>query len=168
MRKYFLLFALPAICLALLAGCIASAEPEDSVDPYQSEDIADWDPTSYETVNNLTGVTMTVEEETVSSTGLTVKFENESNGQCIYGEHFGLEKFSDGKWHQVPVAIDGDYGFEAIGYELSPGDSGAWAVDWQWLYGSLDAGEYRIVKEVLDFRDTGDFDTYYLAAEFTV
>ena len=29
-------------------------------------------------------------------------------------------------------------------------------------------GEYRIIKDILDFRGTGDFDTHYLAAEFTV
>ncbi len=168
MKKYFCMFALLAICLALLVGCSASAAPEDSVDPNQSVNTADWDPTPYETVNNFAGVTMAVDEETVSSTGLTVKFENDSNSECIYGENFGLEKLINGKWYQVPVAIDGDYGFNSIGYKLSSGDNSAWIVDWEWLYGSLDAGEYRIVKEILDFRDTGDFDKYYLASEFTI
>jgi hypothetical protein len=41
-------------------------------------------------------------------------------------------------------------------------------VDWEWLYGNLDNGEYRIVKNVLDFKAPGDFDTHYLAAEFRV
>lgn len=34
--------------------------------------------------------------------------------------------------------------------------------------GSLDPGEYRIVKKILDFRSTGDTDQYTLAAEFTI
>lgn len=28
---------------------------------------------------------------------------------------------------------------------------GKWSIDWDWLYGSLDKGEYRIVKGILDF-----------------
>jgi len=41
-------------------------------------------------------------------------------------------------------------------------------VDWDWLYGSLDEGEYRIIKQFYDFRATGDYDIYYLAAEFLI
>lgn len=124
--------------------------------------------TKYETVNNLEGVTMTVKEGTVSSTGLSLIFENNSESRCIYGEAFVLEKKLDDKWYEVPVVLEGDYGFEDIGYELNPGDQREWTVDWEWLYGSLDAGEYRIVKDILDFRERGNYDTYYLAAEFVV
>ena len=40
--------------------------------------------------------------------------------------------------------------------------------DWQWLYGTLEPGTYRIVKEVMDFRGPGDFDEKEYSAEFTV
>lgn len=38
-----------------------------------------------------------------------------------------------------------------------------WEVNWSRLYGELPAGTYRISKSVMDFRDTGDYDTktYY-------
>jgi len=48
------------------------------------------------------------------------------------------------------------------------GENEEWKVDWSWLYGSLDTGEYRIVKDILDFRKTGDYDKYYLAAVFLI
>jgi len=79
-----------------------------------------------------------------------------------------LEKKISGSWYQVPVVIEGNYGFDAIGYELASGGHGEWAVDWEWLYGSLETGEYRIVKDILDFRGSGEYDTYYLAAEFVI
>ncbi|HLS06705.1 MAG TPA: immunoglobulin-like domain-containing protein, partial [Bacillota bacterium] len=69
--------------------------------------------------------------------------------------------------YQVPVAID-DYGFNDIGYELNPSETEELTVDWEWLYEKIDSGEYRIIKDVLDFRKTGDFDKYYLAAPFTI
>ena len=163
MRKCFYMFVLPALCLALLAGCIAAPEPEGSLDQILLEDTTGWDPTPHETVNNLAGAAMTVAEETVSPTGLTVKFENDSDSDCIYGEYFGLERLINGQWYQVPVTIEGDYAFEDIGYELPSGASSEWTVDWEWLYGSVEPGEYRIVK-ILDFRGAGDFEQYYLAA----
>lgn len=128
----------------------------------------DMEETIYEIVNNLDGVTMTVKETSVSPTGLTVVIENNSDSQCIFGEYFVLEKKMDDGWYQVPVEIEGNYGFEDIGYELDPGDKREWETDWEWLYGSLDSGQYRIVKDILDFRDTGDFDKYFLAAEFRI
>ena len=111
---------------------------------------------------------MIVKKGTESSTKLTVAFENNSNRQCTYGDYFCLEKKINGIWHQVPITIDGNYGFNTIGYNLSSGDSGEKVVDWNWLYGSLNTGQYRIVKDILDFRGSGDYDTYYLDAEFAI
>ncbi len=149
------------IGFTLLSGC-------QSDNSNQSIKTTDWKPTIYETVNNLDGVTMIAKEGTVSSTGMTVIFENNSDKQCTYGEYFLLEKKIEGKWYQVPVVLDGNYGFIDIGYGLASSDVSEWDVDWSWLYGNLDNGEYRIVKDILDFRKAGDFDTYHLTVEFTV
>ena len=111
---------------------------------------------------------MAGKDDTISATGITVVLKNNSDKECIYGEFFLLEQKFNNSWYEVPVIIDGNYGFNSIGYELSPGDSGEWEIDWDWLYGSLEAGQYRIIKDILDFRDTGDFDKYFLAAEFTI
>lgn len=132
----------------------------------KGNEISDLKPTSYETVNNLEGVSMVVKERTASPDGLILVFKNNSDKKCIYGEFFILEKKLDNKWYEVPITIEGNYGFHDIGYRLNPGDKNEWEVNWQWLYGSLAKGEYRIIKDILDFRKTGDYDTYYLAAEF--
>ncbi|TWH55848.1 hypothetical protein DesLBE_0021 [Desulfitobacterium sp. LBE] len=42
------------------------------------------------------------------------------------------------------------------------------SIDWGWLYGELESGDYRIVKDISDFRGTGDYEKYYLTAEFSV
>ena len=41
-------------------------------------------------------------------------------------------------------------------------------VNWEWLYGKLAPGKYRINKEVMDFRETGDFDEKIYSLEFIV
>jgi len=153
MKKVLHLLFSIAVSLILLSGCGNSD---------------DWEPTIYETVNNFDGVTMIVKEGTMSSAGLTVLFENNSDKECIYGEYFLLEKKIGEIWYKVPVAFEGNYAFEAIGYVAAPSEISEWTIDWDWLYGNLDTGEYRIVKDISDFRNTGDYDKYYLTAEFSV
>ncbi|MFA9560497.1 immunoglobulin-like domain-containing protein [Evansella sp. AB-rgal1] len=157
MKRYFCLLFCIAMSLILLSGCGSSNNSTEGTD---------WEPTLYETINNLDGVEMIVKEGTVSTTGLTVIFENNSVKECIYGEYFVLEKKMEGRWYQIPVAQEGD--FDDIGYELASSDVREWTIDWNWLYGGLDTGDYRIVKDILDFRKAGDFDKYYLTAEFTI
>ena len=124
--------------------------------------------TEYEMVNNLDGVTMMAKKETVTSTGLTVVFENSSNKQIIYGDSYFLEKKINEIWYKVPTSIGSNYEFTDIGYGLDASEIQEWEVNWEWLYGSLNSGEYRIVKYILDFRAAGDYDKYHLTAEFTM
>lgn len=111
-----------------------------------------WKPTAFETLNNIEGVSMSIKRETVTSSKLALVFKNNSNRQCLYGEEFTLEKRLKGEWYQVPIPYVGDYAFPTIGYNLSSGETKELLVDWEWLYGNLVPGEYRIVKSILDFR----------------
>jgi len=176
-KKYLCLPFCIAIGLTLLSGCETYNNNskvqgnEDTVKEANSDDSGDTsnlETTIYETVNNFDGVTMNVKEGTVSSSGLIVIFENKSDKQGVYGEVFLLEKNINGKWYQVPVTLDGELAFPMVGYDLAPSDVKEWTVDWDIVYGNLDFGEYRIVKDVLDFRKSGDYDKYHLAAEFTI
>lgn len=182
MKKYLVIFVSMVISSFFLIGCSNSSSSILSISKEstptettvketvlnKSTDTTDWKPTSYKTINNFNGVTMSVQKETLSADGLTVMFQNQSDKMCMYGDKFVLEKKINGLWYQVPVAIDGNYGFNDIGYQLALGQNKEWKVNWKWLYGSLNAGEYRIVKDVSDFRKTGDYDTYFLTAEFEI
>lgn len=170
------IFVILIMSLMLFSGCnnksgissipTAQNTPEPTAENIKPE-ATEWKDSEFAIVNNLKGVAMTVIEGSITNNGLTVSFENNSGKQCIYGDYFCLEKKLNGKWYQVPVAIE-NYGFHSIGYNLASGEESKREVDWKWLYGTLDAGEYRIIKDILDFRDTGDYDKYYLAAEFTI
>jgi hypothetical protein len=163
MKKLCFLTCL-VISILLVTGCVnqLSANTAEGSDTFsESTD-------STEPVNNLEGVVMTVKEGTVSPTGLTVVFKNITENELLFGEFYILEMKTDDGWYQVPVAFDGDYGFNSIGYILDPDSSREWSVDWEWLYGSLEKGEFRIVKDILDSNGVGRYETYYLAAEFTL
>lgn len=158
MNKKSAILQLTGICGVVISGCAA----------FTNDYSTDLEESTLGTINDFSGVSMSVLDETVSPTGLTVEFENDSDQQVIYGEDFLLETNVEDSWYQVPVIIEDEYGFDAIGYELSPGETDSLEIDWEWLYGSLESGEYRIMKEVLDFRGAGDFDEYQLTAEFII
>lgn len=43
-----------------------------------------------------------------------------------------------------------------------------WNVDWEWLYGEFPTGKYRLGKEIMDFRGTGNYDTAIYYTEFEI
>nr|WP_106779454.1 immunoglobulin-like domain-containing protein [Lysinibacillus timonensis] len=151
MRSLRSLFCL-VIVLSIISACTSS----------HSTEIINLEPSNYETVNNLEGMQMMIKDGTVSPTGLTLIFEISSEKQYSYGGDFLLEKKINDKWYQVLVVYGGNYAFADISYGKEM------IVNWDWLYGSLDTGEYRIVKEIQEFRNNGDYDTHHLTAEFTI
>lgn len=64
----------------------------------------------------------------------------------IYGSEFWLERKIDGTWYVVPVVFEGTYAFTTIGILLASGDRRELTIDWGWLYGMLNPGEYRILN----------------------
>lgn len=176
MNKYQHLFVCLIIFLALLAGCGKSEKINSSVgtenltsmDSGRYGETTDWEPSTHKIINNFNGITMTIIQGTVSPANMTIVFKNNSGNRCVYGESYWLEKKISGRWYQLPVVIDGNYAFNSIAHNLDSGDNGEWKVDWAWLYGILHTGEYRIVKDIMDIKGSGEQITYYLAAEFTI
>lgn len=87
-------------------------------------------------------------------------------GDLQYGQEFSLEILKDGKWEDVPITIEGEYGFNALAYIIKAGERNEEKLSWEWLYGELAAGQYRIKKRVMDFRESGDYDVYTVYAQF--
>lgn len=165
MKKYLYLLIYSLMICILITGCTDYNKTTEK-NPQPSIQTKDLKPTTFDEVNQLDDVIMTVKGET--STGLTVLLQNKSNSECIFGEYFYLERKQDGNWYKVPVTIKEDYGFEDIAYILPPHEETEWEVDWNWLYGSLESGEYRIIKDVHELTESGYYDAYYLACEFMI
>lgn len=161
MQLLLRLFIYTTISFVFLVGCGSERN---------SSSATDWEPTIYESVNNLDGVTMAFKEGTITATGGTVILKNDSNKEYVYGSQFSLEKNINGDWYQVPI-VEENYGFTDIGYQLSISKVEEWEMDWEWLYGKLETGEYRMVKGILDSGEAGEYEEYEeydLTAEFTV
>jgi len=73
----------------------------------------------------------------------------------------------NGKWQAVPYAVEGDVDWNAIGILIEENGTTILPHDWEYLYGALPTGTYRICKEFL--RGTGDLlQRQMFYAEFTL
>lgn len=98
-----------------------------------------------------------------TSDSLQLKLSNVSNETIIYGEAYTMEVFRDDSWEKLPVLAE-DYGFIEIAYELEPGESRFMDIDFAWLYGELQKGRYKMIKEIY----LPDGRVYSVPAEFEI
>lgn len=105
----------------------------------------------------------------ISSTGATLIFRqydaDAPKGELIFGDDYFIEVQRDGKWESVPVVIE-NAAFNAIGHIIFPDDSAEQEISWEWLYGELAPGEYRIGKSILESNESGGHQTYMIYAQF--
>ena len=65
-------------------------------------------------------------------------------------------------------ALAGPVGWTSKAHYLPLNDSIEFELKWERFYGELPAGTYRVVKEFMDFRDSGDYDTEIYYTEFEI
>ncbi len=114
------------------------------------------------------GLTFSVRQITPSGAALVFSQYDPDlpSGELQYGDDFLLERKTDSGWEAVPVVIEGDSGFHAVAYVIPAGETHVQTLSWDWLYGELAPGTYRVKKTVCDFRGSGDFDRYPVSASF--
>lgn len=112
-------------------------------------------------------IIMQVKDGTADASEVAITLKNVTDTEYTYGESYTVQRKTDNGWIDVEPVIE-DYGFDDIAYTLPPMGSKEIIVDWEWLYGKLPAGDYRMVKEVLFVRAPGDYDRFTLYAAFTI
>lgn len=113
------------------------------------------------------GLTLSVKDVTAS--GLTLvctQSGGELTGELETGSDYKLIVLKEA-WEDVPTIID-DYGWTAEAYMVAKDDVTEFEYNWEWLYGKLPAGTYRMVKGFTDFRGSGDYDNFAYWIEFEI
>ena len=112
------------------------------------------------------GLTMGVEDLTPA--GCTLVFtQSGSNvtGKLQTGAAYWLYRWDeDGNWKEVTV--EEPLFWYDLAYGINQNGTTKLETHWERPFGALEAGRYRIGKEVMDFRGGGDYDTYMIYAEF--
>lgn len=118
------------------------------------------------------GVTLTTQDVTPSGLTLVITHSGEApDGQLETGAPYWLEVWNDGVWNLLPElpAEDGvERGWTMEAYLIPINGSYEREVHFEWIYGELPAGRYRIGKEIALFRGIGDRDEQIYYAEFEI
>lgn len=132
--------------------------------------LSSYFPPEFVIIDENWGITLTAEN--VNPTSATIKCTQsggEPTGELHTGSWYILENWTqeDG-WKEMPYVIDGEIGWNDIAWIISKGETVEWEINWEWLYGTLPVGKYRIGKEITDFRATGDYDEAVCFVEFEI
>ena len=113
---------------------------------------------------------LTLSAEDVTPSGLTLICSQSGgvpSGELMTGEDYYLIVYKKEHWRMVPTVID-NYAWNSLAHWITKDAATEFEIDWEWLYGELEPGTYRLVKEFMDFRKTADYDEAIYWVEFVI
>jgi len=152
--KKLLILCLALVMTLTLAGCYRAnmldkdALPPEEVPPtcgeVDAEHVPQW------------GLTFETKDVTAKGMTLVIRQEGgvELTGQINTGTPYGLKMREGDTWVEVPLLRE-DIAWNTVAYLVPTGGELEQNLDWSWMYGELEAGEYLLVKSFMDFRATG-------------
>lgn len=90
---------------------------------------------------------ITTEISGISITGATIIITDKNKEPYTYGEWYKIEKEERGEWIELEPKTK-EYSFDDIECQVDENNQVKFTIDWEWLYGELESGSYRIVKKV--------------------
>lgn len=93
----------------------------------------------------LDKVKMSIKEGTVSATGATIIIEDDNEQPYNYTTWYRIDKEVNGQWIALEPIDDNN-----ISDELSLYQNFEFQIDWSNIYGTLEKGQYRLVKTIFD------------------
>ncbi|MBQ4347173.1 MAG: hypothetical protein IJC39_01840, partial [Firmicutes bacterium] len=123
--------------------------------------------------NNLSDETdweISLSAENISPTGLTLICTHSGGnptGELQTGSNYKLYARESEIWEEVPYIVD-NVAWTMEAYMIPSDGFIEQKLNWEKLNGSLPAGKYRLAKDFMDFRATGDYDTKIFYTEFEI
>ena len=118
--------------------------------------------------SNIEGIKVIIQDNTLSPEGVTLIIKDETEEKYTFGEDFYIERNNDGNWERVEPISD-SYAFNSIGYYAFEKELEL-KQNWDYIYGKLDNGRYRLVKSTFKESDIPitKEDLKYIYVEFEI
>lgn len=114
---------------------------------------------------------ITLYADNITSKGITVKIEQfggNYTGTLEYGADYILETTENDEWKPLKTKTGEPLVWNALAYGFKMNDITEVNINWEYTYGALKPGYYRLKKEFNDFRASGDYDTEVYEVYFTI
>ena len=150
-RNKLFLLCLIVFMITILSGC--SKKPDGKVSTYTMTDDK---------------VAISVKKDTITKKGLTLVMENKTGERFNYGAEYHLEKKYNKKWYIIEPK--NKIVFTSMAYEVEAEQTKEIKFDWEYGYGELPKGKYRIVKYMYKLKDApiDESKKTFVASEFTI
>ena len=129
-----------------------------------TSDICDRDDSQEEWCVSLEAVNVTPKGLTIACHQMGGVFTELSTGTYYVIQRLENEGFVDVEY----LPQENDIAWTSEAWIIHRDATTTWDVDWEWLYGELPVGEYRIGKEIMNFRSPGDFEKEMIYAHFKI
>ena len=120
-------------------------------------------------VNNW-GVTLTAKN--ASPIGMTIVCTQSGydvKGELFTGSSFSLSRLVDGEWKDVEyLPQEHEVAWTSEAWIIPLEGTVEWETNWEWLYGELPQGRYRLGKGIMNLTEPGNFETCMQFVEFEV
>lgn len=126
------------------------------------------DPEGYREGSQIEEIGLSLEVKKIKDTGATLVFRQSGGnpaGELSFGS-YSIERYENEEWVEVPVVVKGQYAFTLLGHLIALEDDTKCKLDWEWLYGELSSGEYRIGMRVSDRKGIAGYDEYMIYGYF--
>ena len=164
--KKLIVLVVALVCVTSLISCSASEQAKTG----KGQTRTPVENTPDDETLNQWGITLEVDN--VTANGLTIicnQFDGKPSGELETGCDYVVEECIDGSWYTVDYIIDAyNVAWTAEAWIIPLNDSVEWEVKWEWLYGELPAGKYRIGKDIMDYRAPGDYNIARGYVEFVI
>ena len=107
----------------------------------------------------------------VTPTGMTLKIKQSGgnpSGSLEYGAAYTLETLINNEWREAKTKTGEPLVWNALAYMVKMNDITEININWEYGYGKLAPGVYRLSKEFMDFRKAGDYDKETYSVYFTI